>query len=66
MPQLIFSLRGVSVPLNQRTLPPPPPRYRKEAEFYGGCGIVGAQIPLGAGLGLAHKMAKDGCIAITM
>lgn len=40
--------------------------YRKEANFYGGCGIVGAQIPLGAGLGFAHKYRKDNGVAVTM
>lgn len=28
--------------------------------FYGGNGIVGAQVPLGAGIALAHKFSKDG------
>lgn len=32
--------------------------YNSENHFYGGCGIVGAQIPLGAGLGLAHQYRK--------
>ncbi|MEW5320416.1 MAG: hypothetical protein WDW38_011491 [Sanguina aurantia] len=40
--------------------------YNAENHFYGGCGIVGAQIPLGAGLGLAHQYKKDGSVAITM
>lgn len=42
------------------------PRYRKEAEFYGGCGIVGAQIPLGAGLALAKKFKGTRNIGIAM
>ncbi len=29
--------------------------FSKEKEFYGGHGIVGAQVPLGAGLGFANK-----------
>ncbi|KAI4314255.1 hypothetical protein L6164_027182 [Bauhinia variegata] len=33
--------------------------YRKEAGFYGGHGIVGAQVPLGCGLALAQKYSKD-------
>lgn len=40
--------------------------YKKDAHFYGGCGIVGAQIPLGAGLGLAHKYKKERNVAIAM
>lgn len=40
--------------------------YRKEANFYGGNGIVGAQIPLGAGLGFAHKYRNDGGVAFTL
>ena len=34
--------------------------------FYGGNGIVGAQVPLGAGLGFAHKYRNDGSIALTL
>lgn len=40
--------------------------YKVENRFYGGCGIVGAQVPLGAGLGYAHKYRKDGSVAVTM
>lgn len=39
--------------------------YYPKNHFYGGNGIVGAQIPLGAGLAFAHKFRKDGGIAIT-
>eukprot|EP00656_Telonema_subtile_P007905 TRINITY_DN1370_c0_g1_i2.p1 TRINITY_DN1370_c0_g1~~TRINITY_DN1370_c0_g1_i2.p1 ORF type:complete len:340 (-),score=111.61 TRINITY_DN1370_c0_g1_i2:293-1312(-) len=37
--------------------------YKKDANFYGGNGIVGAQIPIGAGLALAIKYKKtpDAC-----
>lgn len=39
--------------------------YYPENGFYGGNGIVGAQVPLGAGLAFAHKYNKDGglCVA---
>lgn len=38
--------------------------YLEEGKFYGGNGIVGAQIPLGAGLAFAHKYNKDGGVAL--
>jgi pyruvate dehydrogenase E1 component alpha subunit len=34
--------------------------------FYGGNGIVGAQVPLGAGLALAHKYKEDGGINVAL
>lgn len=39
--------------------------FSTEHAFYGGHGIVGAQVPLGAGLAFAHKYNEDGglCIA---
>jgi len=40
--------------------------YYPKGRFYGGNGIVGAQIPLGAGLAFAHKYNKDGGLAIAM
>lgn len=40
--------------------------YNKAHNFYGGCGIVGAQVPLGAGLGYAHKYRKDGSVAYAL
>jgi pyruvate dehydrogenase E1 component alpha subunit len=40
--------------------------YNKEHHFYGGQGIVGAQIPLGAGLAFAHKYRNDGNVAFAM
>jgi pyruvate dehydrogenase E1 component alpha subunit len=40
--------------------------YRREANFFGGQGIVGAQVPLGAGLALAHQYLEDGCVGVTM
>ncbi|KAF7829412.1 pyruvate dehydrogenase E1 component subunit alpha, mitochondrial [Senna tora] len=33
--------------------------YKKESGFFGGHGIVGAQIPLGVGLAFAQKYCKD-------
>lgn len=38
--------------------------YFPQNNFYGGNGIVGAQVPLGAGLAFAHKYNKDGGIAV--
>lgn len=38
--------------------------YYPEHRFYGGNGIVGAQVPLGAGLAFAHKFRKDGGVAV--
>jgi pyruvate dehydrogenase E1 component alpha subunit len=39
--------------------------FSVEHRFYGGHGIVGAQVPLGAGLAFAHKYQEDGglCLA---
>ena len=39
--------------------------FSVEHKFYGGHGIVGAQVSLGAGLGFKHKYAKDGGLAMT-
>jgi pyruvate dehydrogenase E1 component alpha subunit len=39
--------------------------FSKEAEFYGGHGIVGAQIPLGAGLAFANAYRKNGRVSLT-
>ncbi|CAL8465322.1 g4857 [Coccomyxa elongata] len=40
--------------------------YKKENNFYGGHGIVGTHVPLGAGIGLAHKYRKDGHVAFAL
>ena len=37
--------------------------FSREKNFYGGHGIVGAQIPLGTGLAFAHKYKGDGGVA---
>jgi pyruvate dehydrogenase E1 component alpha subunit len=38
--------------------------FSTEHAFYGGHGIVGAQVPLGAGLAFAHKYRGDGGICV--
>ena len=38
--------------------------FSKEAGFFGGHGIVGAQIPLGAGMAFAHKYKGDNGVAV--
>ena len=38
--------------------------YSREFNFYGGNGIVGAQVPVGAGLAFAAKTLKTGKVAI--
>ncbi|WEK46974.1 MAG: pyruvate dehydrogenase (acetyl-transferring) E1 component subunit alpha [Candidatus Andeanibacterium colombiense] len=38
--------------------------FSTEHAFYGGHGIVGAQVPLGAGLAFAHKYREDGGICV--
>jgi pyruvate dehydrogenase E1 component alpha subunit len=40
--------------------------YLEKSRFYGGNGIVGAQVPLGAGCAFAHKYRKDGGVSVTM
>lgn len=40
--------------------------YNKEWNWYGGCGIVGAQIPLGAGLAFKLKYSGQKNVAFTL
>eukprot|EP00854_Cymbomonas_tetramitiformis_P004417 gene4418-5426_t len=40
--------------------------YRKEANFYGGNGIVGAQAPLGAGMAFKHKYSGEPNVACAL
>ena len=39
--------------------------FSREKQFFGGHGIVGAQVPLGAGLALADKYKKNGRVSLT-
>ncbi len=38
--------------------------FSREKNFFGGHGIVGAQVPIGTGLGFAHKHKKDGLVCV--
>ena len=40
--------------------------YKKESGFYGGHGIVGAQVPLGCGLAFAQKYSKEEHVTFAM
>ena len=39
--------------------------FSREKNFFGGHGIVGAQVPIGTGLGFAHKYRDNGRVSIT-
>src|SRR3979411_1949404 len=39
--------------------------FSREKNFYGGHGIVGAQVPIGTGLGFAHRYKNDGGVSVT-
>ena len=40
--------------------------FSREKNFFGGHGIVGAQVPIGTGLGVAHKYRNNGMVSITV
>jgi pyruvate dehydrogenase E1 component alpha subunit len=39
--------------------------FSREKNFFGGHGIVGASVPIGTGLGFAHRYRGDGFISLT-
>src|ERR1700732_676186 len=39
--------------------------FSREKNFFGGHGIVGAQVPIGTGLGFAHHYRANGAISVT-
>jgi pyruvate dehydrogenase E1 component alpha subunit len=39
--------------------------FSRDSNFFGGHGIVGAQVPIGTGLGFAHRYKEDGKISVT-
>jgi pyruvate dehydrogenase E1 component subunit alpha len=39
--------------------------FSREKNFFGGHGIVGAQVPIGTGLAFAHRYREDGLISVT-
>jgi pyruvate dehydrogenase E1 component alpha subunit len=39
--------------------------FSKEKHFYGGHGIVGAQVPLGTGIAFAHKYRNNNAVCLT-
>jgi pyruvate dehydrogenase E1 component alpha subunit len=39
--------------------------FSREKNFFGGHGIVGAQVPIGTGLAFAHHYREDGLISVT-
>jgi pyruvate dehydrogenase E1 component alpha subunit len=39
--------------------------FSREKHFYGGHGIVGAQVPIGTGLAFAHRYKNDGNVSLT-
>ena len=39
--------------------------FSRENNFYGGHGIVGAQVPIGTGIAFAHRYREDGHVCLT-
>ncbi len=39
--------------------------FSREKNFFGGHGIVGAQVPMGTGLAFAHRYKQDGGVCVT-
>src|SRR5271155_342517 len=39
--------------------------FSRERNFFGGHGIVGAQVPIGTGLAFAHRYREDGLVSVT-
>ncbi len=39
--------------------------FSREKNFFGGHGIVGAQVPIGTGMAFAHQYKKDGGVCLT-
>ncbi len=39
--------------------------FSREKNFYGGHGIVGAQVPLGTGIGFAHRYRDEAAVSVT-
>jgi pyruvate dehydrogenase E1 component alpha subunit len=39
--------------------------FSRDRNFYGGHGIVGAQVPLGTGIAFAHRYREDGGVCLT-
>ena len=39
--------------------------FSREKRFYGGHGIVAAQVPIGTGLGFSHRFKEDGGVCMT-
>jgi pyruvate dehydrogenase E1 component alpha subunit len=39
--------------------------FSREKNFFGGHGIVGAQVPIGTGLAFAHRQREDGGVCLT-